>query len=178
MADIGPPAALLAFMVTQWEGPKAGLPLPIDGIEHFRARRAALSAQFPGEVLVVPTGHEKVRSNDDAYRFRAGTEFYYLTGNLEPDGVLVMTPRPGGHEAVLYVEPNPGKTDATFFTDRVKGELWVGPRLGVPESAARFGVPTRELPRLLDDLRVLNREDQARPFRLLRGFDPQLEAIL
>ena len=46
----------------------------------------------------------------------------------------------GGHRDVLFVEPNPGKSDATFFTDRVKGELWVGPRLGVPESRARFGI--------------------------------------
>jgi Xaa-Pro aminopeptidase len=171
------PPALLAFMVTQW-APKAGLPPPLEGSEHFRARREALGAKFPGEVLVVPTGHEKVRANDTTYRFRAGTDFYYLTGNLEPDGVLVMTPGVDGHAAVLYVEPNPGKTDATFFTDRAKGELWVGARLGVPESAARFGVAARGLPQLLDDLRVLNREDQPRPFRLLRGLDPQLEAIL
>jgi Xaa-Pro aminopeptidase len=59
----------------------------------------------------------------------------------------VFTPRGVGHEALLYVEPNPGKTDATFFTDHVKGELWVGPRLGIEESAARFGVATRALSR-------------------------------
>ena len=41
---------------------------------------------------------------------------------------------------MLFVEPNPGRSDATFFTDRIKGELWVGPRLGVPQSQARFGV--------------------------------------
>jgi Xaa-Pro aminopeptidase len=175
--DDAPPSALLEFMLTQW-APKTSVVLPLDGIEHFAARRAALSARFPGEVLVVPTGHAKVRANDTSYRFRPGTDFYYLTGNLEPGGVLVLTPRGAEHEAVLYVEPNPGKADATFFTDRVKGELWVGARLGVPESAIRFGLATQGLPQLLDDLRVLNREDAARPFRLLRGIDPQLEAIL
>jgi Xaa-Pro aminopeptidase len=175
--DDAPPAALLEFMVTQWV-PKSGLPPLLDGSASFAARRAALSALFPGDVLVVPTGHEKVRANDTSYRFRPGSDFYYLTGNLEPDGVLVLTPRGTGHDALLYVEPNPGKTDATFFTDRVKGELWVGPRLGVEESAARFGIAARGLPQLLDDLRVLNREDRPRPFRLLRGLDPQLEGIL
>jgi Xaa-Pro aminopeptidase len=176
--DDATPPALLAFMVSGWAPSKRGLPPPLEGAEHFRARRDALSAQFPGEVLVVPTGHEKVRANDTAYRFRAGTDFYYLTGNLEPDCVLVLVPRNAGHEVILYVEPNPGKTDATFFTDRVKGELWVGPRLGVPESAARFGISTLALPQLLDDVRVLNREDEARPFRLVRGVSPRIEAIL
>ena len=55
--------------------------------------------------------------------------------------MLVLQPKAGGgHTDVLFVEPNPGRSDATFFTDRVKGELWVGPRLGVEQSQARFGV--------------------------------------
>jgi Xaa-Pro aminopeptidase len=176
--DDGPPPALLEFMVTQW-APKAGMPAPMAELGHFRARREKLSALFPGEVLVVATGHEKTRANDTTYRFRPATDFYYLTGNQEADCVLVMQPRSGGgHDDCLYVEPNPGKSDATFFTDRVKGELWVGARLGVPESAVLYGVTTRGLPELLDDLRVLNREDQPREFRLLRGIDGQLDTLL
>ena len=175
--DDAPPQALLDFMVTKW-APKAGLPAPVEGLEHFRARREVLAARFPGEVLIVPTGHEKVRANDTTYRFRPGTDFYYLCGNLEPDGVLLVTPDAAAGEALLYVEPNPGKTDATFFTDRAKGELWVGARLGVDESAARFGVTARPLAQVLDDVRILNREDAPRPFRLLRGLDAQLESIL
>jgi Xaa-Pro aminopeptidase len=175
--DESPPEALLAFMVTAWDQQRK-TPVEIEECARFRARRASLSAAFPGDVLIVPTGHEKVRANDTPYRFRPGTDFYYLTGNLEPDGVLVMTPDGDGHRAILYVEPNPGKSDTTFFTDRVKGELWVGPRLGVPESAIRFGIETAALPTLADDLRVLNREDAARPYRLLRGIDPMLDALL
>ena len=176
--DDGPPQALLDFMVTQWATPSGNV-APIDALAHFRARRAALSARFPNETLIVASGHEKVRANDTTYRFRPGTDFYYLTGNHEADCVLVLSPRSGGgHDDVLYVEPNPGKNDATFFTDRVKGELWVGPRLGVPESEIRFGLATRSLAALLDDVRVLNREDAARPFRLLRGVDLQLDAML
>src|SRR5471032_195756 len=176
--DDGPPPALLEFMVTQW-APKTGMPQPMPELAHFRARRNKLSTLFPGEVLVVATGHEKTRANDTNYRFRPGTDFYYLTGNLEADCVLVMQPRAGGgHDDCLYVEPNPGKSDATFFTDRAKGELWVGARLGVAESSVRYGISTRDLPQLLDDLRVLNREDKPREFRLLRGIDAQLDALL
>ncbi len=150
--DDAPPAELLEFMVTGW-APKSPAPAPLDGVERFRARREALARLFPGEVLIVPTGREKIRANDTTYRFRPGTDFYYLTGNQEPDGVLVMTPRPdAAHRAELFVQPNPGKTDPAVFTDRGKGELWVGPRRGVAESARRFGLDARDLAELPDEL--------------------------
>jgi Xaa-Pro aminopeptidase len=184
--DTGTPKALVEFMMRDWKAPAAGLPVPIDDAAAFARRRRALSALFPGELLVVPTGHEKVRANDTIYRFRPGTDFYYLTGNVEPDCVLVMIPEgesakkgakpKAGHRDVLFVEPNPGRGDATFYTDRNKGELWVGPRLGVPQSRARFGVDEcRGLPELkqaLGGLRV------AHPFRVLRGLSDELDRAL
>jgi Xaa-Pro aminopeptidase len=173
--DATPPPALLEFMVTEWE-PRADATEALPEAARFRARREALSKLFPGEVLVVATGREKIRANDTAYRFRPGTDFYYLTGNLEPDCVLVMTPSGGGHAAVLYVEPNPGKTDATFFTDRVKGELWVGPRLGVAESAIRFGLDARALAQVEPDLEAAVASRAS--IRVLRGIDLEVERRL
>ncbi|MBV9103338.1 MAG: aminopeptidase P family protein [Candidatus Eremiobacteraeota bacterium] len=151
------PPALVEFMCRDWATPPRDGTKPIDGARFFHARRRAISQRFPGETLIVPTGHEKIRANDTAYRFRPGTDFYYLTGNTEADCVLVMVPQAGGgHRDVLYVEPNPGKTDATFFTNREKGELWVGPRFGVEESRARYAVdearPLKELDGTLDTL--------------------------
>jgi Xaa-Pro aminopeptidase len=148
--DLQPPKALIDFMMTQWKPRDAKAPAKVKRSDTHAARRAALSKLFPGEVLVIPTGHEKVRANDTVYRFRAGSDFFYLTGNLEPDCVLVMVPNDaGGHDAHLFVEPNPGRTHHTFFTNRSKGELWVGPRLGVPESKARYGTEfTHGLPEL------------------------------
>ncbi len=177
--DLPPPKALLEFMVTEWAPAPTGLPEPISGHASFASRRRALSRLFPGETLVIPTGHEKVRSNDTHYRFRPGTDFYYLTGNLEPDGVLVMIPEPqGGHRDVLFVEPNPGRADATFFTDRIKGELWVGPRLGVPESQARYGVhECKGLPDLKAFLESLVGEAPA-PRCVLRGFSARVDDVL
>ncbi|HTJ24523.1 MAG TPA: aminopeptidase P family protein [Candidatus Limnocylindria bacterium] len=170
--DSGTPENLLKFMMSGWATPPQTPASPIEGIERFAARRDALRAAFPGETLIVPTGHEKVRANDTSYRFRPGTEFYYLTGNLEPDNVLVL--HAGG--VVLYVEPNPGKTDATFFTDRVKGELWVGPRLGLRQTAERYGIATKALAELGDDLTALL--GGGAPWRALRGIDPVLDAAL
>ncbi|MGB8265981.1 MAG: aminopeptidase P family protein [Candidatus Velthaea sp.] len=169
--DSEPPPKLLAFMVTGW-APQAGIPDRVVGAEHFLARREAIARQFPGETLVVPTGREKTRANDTQYRFRPGTDFYYLTGSLEPEGVLVLEPAGDRHRSILYVEPNPGKSVPTFFTDRARGELWVGPRLGVPESEHRYAVDeARPLETLFDAL-------PAGGFRALRGLDGKLDTLM
>jgi len=177
-----PPQALLDFMVQQW-APAPEAPPPIAGVEAFAARRRALSERFPGDVLIIPTGHEKVRANDTHFRFRPGSDFYYLTGNVEPDCVLVLQPRKGGgHRHVLFVEPNPGRSDKTFYTDRAKGELWVGPRLGVEQSRARFGVDEcRGLPELDAFLRSLapaNADVPGTPCRVLRGLSETIDGAI
>jgi Xaa-Pro aminopeptidase len=173
--DTSTPENLRKFMMTGWATPPGTPASPVEGAERFAARRGALSRAFPGETLIVPTGHEKIRANDTAYRFRPGTEFYYLTGNLEPDNVLVLVPEGDGHAVTLYCEPNPGKTDKTFFADRTKGELWVGPRLGLPQTAQRYGVPTKPVGALADDLAAAVGRG---PFRALRGTDPLLDAAM
>jgi Xaa-Pro aminopeptidase len=168
------PPALIDFMMKRWKAQPSRLPKVQPNASAFARRRAALSALYPGEVLVVPTGHEKVRANDTHHRFRAGSDFFYLTGNLEPDCVLVLVPRHGqGHDAHLFVEPNPGRASETFYTDRKKGELWVGPRLGVDQSRARFGVDfAHGLPELKG---FLERHPVA---RVLRGFSPEVDAVI
>lgn len=174
-----PPAALREFMMRSWKPSPGKMPEPIRGHDHFEARRRSLGMRFPNETLIVPTGHEKVRANDTHFPFRPGSDFYYLTGNLEPDCVLVMVPREdGSHQDVLFVEGNPGRSDVTFFTDRVKGELWVGPRLGVEQSRARFAVhECKPLSELKDFLAGLNL-GKDKPYRLLRGFSKKVSAMV
>lgn len=169
--DTGAPPNLIQFMLTRWK-PSTAKPSQIKNLEIYEGRRERLSARFPGEVLLLPSGHQKVRANDTFYPFRPCSDFYYLTGNLEPDCVLALVPDGQKHSAVLFVEPNPGKTDATFFTDRVKGELWEGARLGVPESRVRYGI---EDCRPLAELEPWARALGSRPVRLLRGFSDKLE---
>src|SRR5262249_22227983 len=146
------PPNLLEFMLRSWRPRNARPPKALRDAASFRTRRERLSKRFAGELLVIPTGHRKVRSNDTYYSFRPGTDFYYLTGALDPDCVLLLLPKGDGHESLLYVEPNPGKTDATFFTDRNKGELWEGPRLGVTESASLYALPCKSLADLASGL--------------------------
>lgn len=166
------PPRFRAFLLDRWRPFDAAPPTPVSPA--FAARRARLSAAMPGVHLVVPTGHEKVRANDTHHRFRPGSDFAWLTGNHEPDSVLVLVAQADGtHRSVLYVEPV-NRTDTTFFTDRNKGELWVGRRLGVDMSQIRYAVDeARSLAELRAELAALTG-----PRALLRGVDPALDAVL
>src|ERR1700722_3924591 len=131
--DADSPPNLLNFMLKNWNPKARKLPKVLPNAARFLKRRERLSRRFPGELLVIPTGHRKVRSNDMHYTFRPGTAFYYLTGAFEPDCVLVLLPAGKTQEHLLCVKPNAGRADTTFFTDR-NGELWEGPRFGATES--------------------------------------------
>jgi Xaa-Pro aminopeptidase len=174
--DTEPPPNLINFMLKGWK-PMPRKTVPIKWARAFKERRRAISKMYPGEILIIPTGHEKVRSNDTYFRFRPSSDFFYLAGNAEPDCVLVMVPDSKTHREILFVEPNPGKTDKTFFTDRNKGELWVGPRLGVSESGTKFGFEDcRGLPELEGFLTKI--VSQAKSFRLIQGSSDIVERAL
>ena len=167
--DADTPQALIDFMSTGWaEAPIKVSQLP--NAAQYKRRREALSQAFPGAYIVVPSGTEQVRSNDTNFRFRTATDFAYLAGPGEPDGMLVLEPRSaGGHDSLLFVLPH-NRGTAAFFTDRVHGELWVGRHRGVDESQIFYGVdrcrPSDDIKAYLDDLRirgarVLHAEDDA-----------------
>ena len=160
------PSRLLAFMSTGWAERAEELPAEHPSAPYRARRRAALAERFPGEVLVVPTGGYKTRANDTEYRFRPGTEFAYLVGSHEPDAVLVV--RDG--EAVLYQAPTMDRSTPAFFTDRMYGELWVGPRPSLAATSALLGIETRPL----EDLEQLKGTEA----RVVRGYDPRVEELL
>ncbi|MEE2961906.1 MAG: aminopeptidase P family protein [Myxococcota bacterium] len=171
------PPAFVDFMLQGWKNEMPKMPKKIRGAQHYDLRRTTLGKEFEGEYLIVPTGHEKVRANDTHFRFRPGTDFFYLTGNAEADCVLVMEPAGRRHKHILFVEPNPGRSEPTFFTDRHKGELWVGPRLGIKESLHRFQVDAcRNLADLPEYLRSIRLGKHA--FRLVEGASSLVEGVL
>ncbi|HWG92704.1 MAG TPA: aminopeptidase P family protein [Mycobacteriales bacterium] len=160
------PSRLLAFMSTGWAERAEELPAEHPSAPYRARRRAALAERFPGEVLVVPTGGYKTRANDTEFRFRPGTEFAHLVGSHEPDAVLVV--RDG--EAVLYQAPTMDRSTPAFFTDRMYGELWVGPRPSLAATSALLGIETRPL----EDLEQLKGTEA----RVVRGYDPRVEELL
>lgn len=145
---------------------------PIAQAEHTAARRAALSARFPGERLVIPAGNLKTRSNDTEYAFRASTEYAYLTGDQTQDGVLVLEPKDGGHEATLYLLPRSNRENGEFWLDG-QGELWVGRRNSLSEVEQLLNIPTKDVRELTAAL-----TEATGPVRNVRGHDPSVEAAL
>ncbi|MET8151128.1 aminopeptidase P family protein [Actinoplanes sp. NPDC005259] len=135
-------------------------------------RRKALSDAFPGETIVVPTGREQVRANDMHYRFRAGSDFAWLTGDLDPEGVLVLHATASGHDAVLYRRPGRGVDSEEYFASLQYGELWRGRRETLAESTTMLGIECRDL-QDLDP--VLDRIARGR-VRVLRDLDADIDA--
>lgn len=140
-------------------------------LAQFAARRHALRAQLPGRTIVVPAGTYKVRSNDTDYRFRVANDFYYLSGCQDPDVVLVLT---ADGAATLYLSPRRDQATHEFYTDARYGELWVGPRRGLVETARYFGVATAPLEHLAIDLRALD----STTVLVDRGIDATVDAMV
>ena len=160
---------LAEFMRTGWADTEEKSLAPVDGAPFHAARRAALSARFPGETLVIPTGTLKVRNNDCDYEFRPSSDFAWLTGEYEPGSVLVLTPaeaRGDAHGATLYRRPRSSRETDAFFRSR-DGELWVGRRWSLAESEALLGIPCADL----EDLAKVLTELAPAATRVLRGFD-------
>ncbi|MEV6492530.1 aminopeptidase P N-terminal domain-containing protein, partial [Actinoplanes sp. NPDC051633] len=163
------PEAFLEFMRGGWrEDALAVTPLP-EG-PNYAKRRAELSAAFPGETLIIPSGNEKVRANDTDYHFRPGSDHVYLTGDRDPDSVLVLKPTGSGHDAILYTKQRNSKDTDAFFRSR-DGELWVGRRHTLAEKSTELAVETApygDLGRALADCAPART-------RVLRGLDPAVD---
>ncbi|MFF5791458.1 aminopeptidase P family protein [Paeniglutamicibacter sp. NPDC012692] len=150
--------AFKTFMASSWAPDTSELPGADEVAPYAAARRAAVSARFPGERLVIPAGPLKVRSNDTDYRFRPHSGFAHLTGlglDHEPDAVLVMEPTDQGagdnasnHNATLYFSPMAGRDTEEFYSNARTGEFWIGPRPTLGLLQARLGLPTADLTQL------------------------------
>jgi len=136
---------LRQLMRTGWANPdQSHHSVRAEVADFAAARRAKISAAFPGLRLVIPAGVFKVRNNDCDYRFRANTAFVHLTGmnagDITPESVLVLNPTSGGHEALLYIHPRNDRNQETFYRDRRQGEFWVGPRLSISDAEKIYGI--------------------------------------
>lgn len=175
--DLPVSQALSDFMQTGWADTEQHDIEVAESAPYAAARRARLSAAYPGRRVVIPAGTFKVRSNDSDYRFRAHSAFSWLTGigasYAVPDTVLVMEPTADGHEAHLYLHPRSPRTGSDeFFRDRRHGEFWAGRRMTIGECKRRYNLDVRHI----DDLAAVLRDGT--PTVAVRGEDPQVDNAL
>jgi len=173
--DIPMPEHLRQAIAADWD-PAPPMPHPgrADGAPFTARRRAALSAQYRGRAVVVPSGKLKVRANDTDYPFRASSLFTWLTGETAEDAVLMMTPSGDGHEAVLYIGEYAQPGAVEYFTSRTHGSVWVGNVPSVADTADVLGLTTRPLS-ALDDVLSRYQDDNV---ALLSGVDAEVDKPL
>ncbi|MEV1082602.1 aminopeptidase P family protein [Streptomyces sp. NPDC050211] len=165
---------LSALMRTGWADTERTDLTPTEQASYAARRRAALSALFPGERLVVPSGGLKIRSNDAHYPYRPYTGYVHLTGDQARDGALVLEPHPdGGHDAHCYQLPRDSRDSDEFWTGYT-AELWMGRRRTLAESEQVLGMECRDIRTIAEDLT----KSTNTPTRIVRGIDPSLEAVL
>jgi Xaa-Pro aminopeptidase len=93
--------------------------MSISKTEFARRRKHLMSLMEPNSIAIIPSAREQVRSRDTEYPFRQDSDFYYLSGFVEPDAVLVLVPgRRHGQFVMFCRERDPGL------------ELWHGYRAG------------------------------------------------
>src|SRR4051812_11934856 len=166
--DLEPPEPLRLLMARGWAAPSTDLPPRSPVASATARRRAVVSARFAGDALVVPSGTLKVRANDTDFPYRPGSDFFWLTGCDEPDAVLILDSQ---GRAVLYLADRSDRSTAAFYTDRRYGELWVGPRRGVRETAAALDIDCRPLSELAGALARL----APATTRVLRSVDERVD---
>lgn len=181
---------LRAFVASGWAPRSGELPAQADAAPYAAQRRAAVSAKFPGERLVIPAGGLKIRSNDTDYVFRPHSAFAHLTGlggDREPDAVLVLEPTgdaagaaegdgdAAGHEAVLYFRPLAGRDTDEFFDDARYGEFWVGARPTLEDIEAELGLTARHIDEFAD---AVGKDAGAITVRVVREADSDVAGLV
>ncbi|MGY8859039.1 MAG: Xaa-Pro aminopeptidase [Pseudomonadales bacterium] len=102
--------------------------MSISKTEFARRRRNLIALMDPNSIAIIPSADEQVRSRDTLYPFRQDSDFFYLSGFVEPDAVLVLLPgRRHGQFVVFCRERDPAL------------ELWHGYRAGPEGVCEKYG---------------------------------------
>ena len=87
--------------------------------EYASRRKAMMGLMQADSIAIIPSAKMALRNRDVDYVFRQDSDFWYLTGHVEPNAVLVLLPGREQGESILFCnERDPQR------------ELWDGIRLG------------------------------------------------
>ncbi|MCU6481046.1 Xaa-Pro aminopeptidase [Arthrobacter silviterrae] len=140
--------AFTEYMGQGWGTPDRTPPVVAGAAAAAGHHRARLSAEFPGQALVIGAGRAPVRANDTYYDFRPDSDFYWLTGAAVEGAVLVMTPSGAAHDATVYIPAPFYAGDPQFFTNAAHGEMWVGSAPDFSDWAQALSLPVKPLAEL------------------------------
>ncbi len=96
-------------------------------VSRYQRRRAQLAKSMGEGVAIIPTAPERARNRDTHYLYRFDSYFYYLTGFVEPEAVVVVIA---------------GKKSKSILFCREKDvtrEIWDGRRYGPKAAQKTFG---------------------------------------
>ncbi len=121
----------------------------------FIGRRKQLLEQMQaqgGGIAIVPTAHEMTRNNDNTFPFRHDSYFYYLSGFMEPEALIVLIADGHSQRSILFCREK-----------NMEREIWDGFRYGPAAAQHQFGFDAAfaiealdtEIPKLLSDANKL-----------------------
>ncbi len=95
--------------------------------KEYARRRQDLMRQIGDGIAVIPSAPISTRNGDVHYRYRADSDFFYLTGFNEPEAVAVLAPGRKGGEFLMFCREH----DAAQ-------EMWDGDRAGLDGAVSHF----------------------------------------
>jgi Xaa-Pro aminopeptidase len=105
----------------------------------YAQRRARLLAQMQCGIAIIPTAPEVARNADTHYAYRHDSYFYYLTGFIEPEAVLILIAGDAPRSILFCREKN------------LEREIWDGYRVGPDAAPGQFGFDAAYSIAQLDD---------------------------
>jgi Xaa-Pro aminopeptidase len=133
-------------------------------VSEFQKRRRQLMRMMgPDSIAILPSAPVAKRNRDVEYPYRPDSDFYYLTGFVEPEAVAVLIPGREHGEYILFCrEKDPDK------------ERWDGWRAGQEGAVEQFGADDSFPIGDLDDILPRMLEQRERVFHAM-GCNPDLD---
>jgi len=130
---------------------------------HARNRKQLIRMIGDGGIAILPSAPVRIRNRDVDHPFRQDSDFYYLSGFVEPEAVIVLVPGRKGGEYVLFCRD---KDEAP--------EVWHGRRCGPEAAIENYGADDAFPIDDIDDILPGLMESCDRVYHTM-GLDPQFD---
>lgn len=101
----------------------------IKAAEFSKRRKQLMRMAGEDAILIVSAASVRMRSKDTTYPYRQDSDFWYLSGFVEPEAVLVLVPGRKHGECLLFCREHDADKEA-----------WDGPRAGQQGAIEQFGM--------------------------------------